>query len=189
MKPIWLAAALLCAANLAHADQYTDVMANYAKDHIMGWATDPALISAVRLQNMRHSGLNQAAIDEMDRKWRQEVGLSDRPTVDPVLSNAASDNLRGRVAASDGVVTEVFLMDNKGLNVAASEPTSDYWQGDEAKFTETFGKGPSAVHIGDIEYDESTQTYQGQVSISVTDPETGTVIGAMTVGLNAEKLF
>jgi hypothetical protein len=189
MKPLWLAAALVLTAPVAQADQYTDVMRDYARDHVMFWLHDPALIGAIRQQNMRTSHLAQSEIDELDRRWRQEVGQSTRPTVDPVLGNSASDFLRARVAASGGIMTEVFVMDGRGLNVAASEATSDYWQGDEAKFTESFGQGPAAIHIGDIEYDESTQTYQGQVSLSIADPDTGTVIGAVTVGLNAEQLF
>ena len=182
-------AALILGAGTAHADQYTDVMTAYARDHVQGWLSQPVLLSAIRNQNAQHSGLSQDRIDEMDRQWRAEVGLAARPIVDPVLNNAASDYLRGQVNGSAGVVTEVFIMDNHGLNVAASDATSDYWQGDEEKFTDTFGKGAGAIHISDIEFDESTQTYQGQVSMTVTDPETGTVIGAVTVGLNAEMLF
>ena len=79
-------------------------------------------------------------------------------------------------------------MDQRGLNVAASHATSDYWQGDEAKFTQSFGLGAGAIHCGDIEFDESSQTYQGQVSVSIVDPETQAVIGAITFGLNADAL-
>ncbi len=42
-------------------------------------------------------------------------------------------------------MTEVFVMDARGLNVAASDVTSDYWQGDEEKFSETFPKGPETA--------------------------------------------
>lgn len=182
-------AALALSAGVAHADQYSDVMSSYARDNVQGWLSQPVLVAAIRNQNARHAGLSQAQIDEMDRLWRSEIGLSQRPTVDPVLDNAASDFLRGQVSGSNGIVTEVFVMDNRGLNVAASDATSDYWQGDEAKFIETFGQGAGALHISDIEFDESTQTYQGQVSMVVTDPESGAVIGAVTVGLNAEMLF
>lgn len=178
----------LC-ASAAQADQYTDVMTAYAKDTASAWAADPVLIDAIRTQNARTAGLNQAQIDELDRQWRQEVGMSDRPIVDPVLFNPVSDHLRSLVSGSGGAVTEVFIMDNKGLNVAASDATSDYWQGDEAKFTETYSQGPDALHISDIEFDESTQTYQGQISLPISDPENGVVIGAITIGLNAESLF
>ena len=87
------------------------------------------------------------------------------------------------------MITEVIVMDAKGLNVAASGATSDYWQGDEAKYQETYPKGPGAVHFGEVEFDESSQTYQAQISITVTDPDTGRPIGAMTVGVDAEVLL
>jgi hypothetical protein len=106
-----------------------------------------------------------------------------------VLDHAASAVLRDWVAASDGAITEVFVMDAMGLNVAASAVTSDYWQGDEEKHSETYAKGPDAVHISEIEFDESTQSYQAQVSVPIVDPASGQVVGAMTVGLNADRLF
>ena len=79
-------------------------------------------------------------------------------------------------------------MDNRGLNVATAGLTSDYWQGDEAKFTETFGKGAGAMQIGEVEFDESSQTYSVQVSLTIVDAKTATPIGAMTIALNAEAL-
>ena len=74
------------------------------------------------------------------------------------------------------------------MNVAISDRTSDYFQGDEAKWQETFLKGPDAVHVSELEFDESTQKVQTQVSLSVTDPETGEVIGAVTLGISLDKL-
>lgn len=80
-------------------------------------------------------------------------------------------------------------MDARGLNVAASDVTSDYWQGDEAKFSETFPNGAGASHISEVEYDESTQTYQAQISFPIVDPVSNEVVGAATVGVNADALF
>ena len=37
--------------------------------------------------------------------------------------------------------------------------------------------------------DPSSQTYQGQISFSMVDPETNEPVGAMTVGVNAESFF
>lgn len=189
MKPLFLAAVLAVSAGLTHADDYDAVMADYARTHIMSWLSDSRIVNAVRTQNLRHAALSEEEINERDRQWRLQVGQADRPLVDPVLKSTAADFLRTRVAQSEGVITEVFVMDNRGLNVAASDATSDYWQGDEAKFIDTFGSGTQEVHISDIELDESTQTYQGQVSVAIADPETGELIGAVTVGLNAELLF
>ena len=79
-------------------------------------------------------------------------------------------------------------MDNRGLNVGQSDMTSDYWQGDEAKFKKSFGVGPGALFIDEIEKDVSTQTFQSQLSMPVVDGATGEVIGAITVGINVEHL-
>jgi hypothetical protein len=67
--------------------------------------------------------------------------------------------------------------------------TSDMWQGDEAKFTETYSVGAGAVHFSDVELDESTQRYQAQISLTIVDPASGEPIGAMTVGVDAEALL
>lgn len=189
MKHVWLTLMLIAPAAAAHADSYQDKMVTYANAHILPWLNTPELVLAIRNQNLRTKGYSQEQIDAADLKWRQEIGLSDQPLIKPVITSGPAEFLRQQIAASDGVMTEAFLMDNVGLNVAVSHVTSDYWQGDEAKFTETVGQGAGKLHVGDIELDESTQTYQGQVSATITDPETGVVIGAITVGLNAERLF
>ncbi|MFT5895664.1 MAG: hypothetical protein ACI8VW_002539 [bacterium] len=37
--------------------------------------------------------------------------------------------------------------------------------------------------------DESTQRFQTQVSIAITDPNTGKNIGSVTIGVDAESLL
>lgn len=176
-------------ASFTSANEFAPAMESYLRDHVMGWANDPVIVEAILAQNTRHGGLSQGEIDAMDQAWRAEVGGSDTPTIDPVLSNTAADFLRTQVEGSGGVITEVFVMDFHGLNVAASDVTSDMWQGDEAKFQETYPKGAGAYHLSEVEFDESTQTYQGQVSLTIVDPADGTVIGAITVGVNADSLL
>lgn len=80
----------------------------------------------------------------------------------------------------------MFVMDNLGANVCMSDKTSDHWQGDEPKFTESYKGGQGAVHIGDVIFDDSTQAYLVQVSVPVTDG--GTVIGAITIGVDVDKV-
>ncbi|MGP6086119.1 hypothetical protein [Antarctobacter jejuensis] len=183
-----LAAAFAAAAPMVQAVEPNEAMQAYVDSAIMAWAHDAAIVEAIRAQNTMTSGYDAARIDEMDLKWRAEVG-SASDLVDGVLMNAAADFLRGQVDASGGQITEVFIMDAQGLNVAASGATSDYWQGDEAKFQETYPKGAGAVHFGEIEFDESSQTYQAQISVTITDPASGDPIGAMTVGIDAESLM
>ena len=49
-----------------------------------------------------------------------------------------------------------------------------------------FWRAPRAVHIGEVELDESNQTYQVQISLSVMDGDK--VIGAATFGVDIEQL-
>lgn len=178
--------ALLCGPTFA--SDYQAQMQAYFQTELAAWTTDANLIDAIRQQNATTAAYSQAQIDQMDLDWRAQVGQPDAALVATVLGNPAAEALRSRVNSTGGVVTEVFAMDQRGLNVAASHATSDYWQGDEDKFTHSFGLGAGAIHFGDIEFDESSQTYQGQVSVPIVDPETQAVIGAITFGLNAEAL-
>lgn len=172
----------------AYASEYDAAMRAYLDSSIRTWANDPVLVAAINAANTERAGIDQARIDNMDTAWRAEVGQADSPTITPILTSAAADFLRTQIDSSGGKITEVFITDNVGLNVAVSAPTSDMWQGDEDKFSKVFPAGPDAVLLGEIELDEPTQTYQGQISISITDPATSQVIGTMTIGLNAEAL-
>jgi hypothetical protein len=108
--------------------------------------------------------------------------------IDATLGNEASKYLAGVQAESAGLFTEIFATDAMGLNAAQSTVTSDYWQGDEDKFTLSFGAGADAVALGEVEQDESTQTFQSQVSITITDPATGAPIGSITAGVDLSML-
>lgn len=189
MKAPLFALALAALAAPAAAESFKPVMEEFLKSDVKGWAADPVLLNALRTQNAMSQTYSQDDIDALDQAWRAEVGAGSSPTIDPVMTNAAANFLRQRVEASGGQITEIILMDATGLNAAVSHVTSDMWQGDEAKYQETYAMGPSGVHFSEIEKDESTGRYQGQISFTVTDPATGDVLGAMTVGVDAESLL
>lgn len=188
-----LAALVFCAFPLsaalpAAASEFEPKLRALEAAQIAQILTEPGLIDAVRAQNTRTAALSAAEIDAADKTWRAEVGAAVRPTIDPVTTSVLAERLRTIRDGSGGLFTEIFVMDAVGLNVAASDVTSDYWQGDEAKWQDTFAKGAGAIHVSDVELDESTQTYQAQVSVTVTDPATGAAIGAATFGVNVELL-
>jgi hypothetical protein len=181
-------ASALAAVAVQAQEEFTAPLTELAKGEIAAFASDPVLIDAITAQNAVTSAYDQAKIDALDAQWRAEVGAASKPLIDATLGNGASQYLAGVQEASAGKYTEIFAMDAKGLNVAQSTLTSDYWQGDEDKFTQSFGAGTDAVHIGEIEQDESTQIFQSQVSVPITDPATGAVIGAITVGVDVSML-
>lgn len=187
-----IAAALLCgaSANMALADEAVIRAAaeEFAKTEISKWAAEPELIAAITQANTARAALTQSQIDELDQKWRAEEGAEIHPTIDDIMKNPASAKLASFCDAQNSLVTEMILMDNKGLNVALCDPTSDYWQGDEAKWRKTFPVGPGAVFVDELEQDDSTRKFQLQTSVTVVDPVSGQAIGALTVGLDADAL-
>ena len=178
----------LVLAGPARADEFTAPLTALANGEIKAFASDPALIAAIVAQNAVTAGYDQAKIDALDTQWRAEVSAASKPLIDATLGNAASQYLKGVQDASGGKYTEIFAMDAKGLNVGQSTLTSDYWQGDEDKFTKSFGVGADGVNLGEVEQDESTQIFQSQVSVAITDPATGAPIGAITVGVDVSAL-
>ncbi len=183
-----VAATAFLAALPAKANEFEGALRDLAEGQLMGWMAEPALIDAINAQNAAHTGLSQADIDALDQTWRAEIGAAVSPMIDDILARPGSSILRERKEAAGGLITEVFVTDNRGLNVAQSDITSDLWQGDEAKFTESYGTPQGTIHFGDIELDDSTQTYQSQISFPVYDPALNVVIGAVTFGVNLELL-
>jgi hypothetical protein len=170
-------------------DVYRVPLRAYAEEQLSKWLENPELIDAVRTQNVAHANLSQAQIDQLDLDWRAQRKSEDKPLIDRLLSHSSSAWLRERQAETASFVTEVFAMDNRGLNVAQSVETSDYWQGDEDKWQLTYGNGSGDIHISEVEFDESTGTYQSQVSMPIRDPNSGDLIGAITFGINVQSLL
>jgi hypothetical protein len=170
-------------------DVYRVPLRNYAETQLSKWLENPQLIEAVKAQNEAHRSLTQADVDQLDLDWRAQRKEANKPLIDRLLGHPSSEWLRAQQAETANFVTEVFAMDNLGLNVAQSVETSDYWQGDEAKWKNTFGNGSGDIHISEVEYDESTGSYQSQVSMAIKDPATGELIGAITFGVNVQSLL
>jgi len=145
------------------------------------WGENSALVSAVKAQNAE--GLSLDEIKRRDATWRNENRVS--AFMQGLLDNAAAKEMLS-LEQSQPFYFELFLMDNQGANVAMTNKTSDYWQGDEAKFTESFKGGAGDVHIGDVEFDDSAQAYLVQISVPVM--EGGSAIGAITIGINLDEL-
>jgi hypothetical protein len=188
-----LAVCLAVAAGLsvgvaAAADEHVAPATEYARATVAKWVADPALVAAVRAQNDAHASLSDADIETLDKSWRAEIDSSQQDMISAVMANQVSAYLASLKDQAGGMVTEIFVMDNRGLNVGQSDVTSDYWQGDEAKWQKTYLAGADQVFVDEVEMDESTQMLQTQVSMSIVDPATNEVIGAITVGIDVAAL-
>jgi len=110
-----------------------------------------------------------------DKKMREEL-----------TTGAAADALKAAVKDSNGFVTRLYILDAKGCNVAADVPTTDYFQGDEGKWTEV--EKTKKVCAGEPPYrDKSTGIFAAQISIPVFNAK-NEMIGAAMVVIATDKL-
>lgn len=195
MKKLLLAAVTIVSLSVQTAFSQDDVFFEKAipqllEQNIAKWFDEHIIVSAIIAQNQKNVKLSHNKIQTLDKQWREETQKDgQRRLIEKVVGNTLSSYLKGIKEKNDGLFSEIFVMDNKGLNVGQSDVTTDYWQGDEAKWQKTYLVGPDAVHVGEVEYDESADTYQVQVSLSITDPNTKNVVGAITLGVDVQKML
>ena len=174
--------------NLCYAELSQEELQEILKPRIDGLtflAKNAMLLDAVRDQNRQDMSLDQ--IQAIDAQWR--AGSS--PLIEELQNNKAGSFLKNIIIQQADVYSEAFLTDNQGANVATYPATSDYWQGDESKFTEAFNSGQGTVYIGGVEFDESTQANSVQISVPMiyNDETIGVlIIGVKVSVLEAEKL-
>ncbi|MDZ7713969.1 MAG: hypothetical protein U5L06_13080 [Rhodovibrio sp.] len=156
-------------------------------EQVRAWSQDPTTLMTLRAWNDKHADLTQDEIDRMDQDWRKQAAGAQKPLIAQILGAPLSSMLLRHQADSGGQLIEAFVMNRHGLNVGQSAVTSDYWQGDEAKFNESFGRGAGAVHYGEIEVKDSGRRAQ-QVSLTITDPKTGKPIGAITAEFDLDLI-
>jgi len=154
---------------------------------VRAWSQDPTVLITLRAWNAKHADLTLEDIERMDQDWRKQTEAEQKPLIAKILGAPLSALLFRHQAASGGQLIEAFVMSNRGLNVGQSAVTSDYWQGDEAKFQESFGRGVDAVHFGEVEVKDNGRQAQ-QVSMTIADPKTGKPIGAITAEFDLDLI-
>ncbi|HQS57986.1 MAG: hypothetical protein B7Y56_06315 [Gallionellales bacterium 35-53-114] len=179
MKKAMLSATILASTLLAGTAFAKDV-----KDivpEVVQAAANPAVVQAVKEQNAK--GLTLAKIQETDKAWSSATEPD--AFMKSFTTNAAAKALAS-TEKSKPYLIEFILTDNQGANVAVTALTSDYWQGDEPKFTNAFADGTGKPYIARPQKDKSSGEVISQVSVPVMAGDKA--IGTLTVGVRVEKL-
>jgi hypothetical protein len=124
-----------------------------------------------------------ADIVARDKQWRAwKKGGASQPFIEEVTKGACASAVQ-LMKARKTFVTEVIIVDKLGANVCVAPASSDYDQGDEAKFQAPFNQGKNP-HVGDIEVDKSTGEKQAQISILLE--KNGNKVGVVTIGVRSK---
>jgi hypothetical protein len=172
-------AALVVAGSLWAGEKAPQAVVTYVTTTLTKLGTDAVIVAAVRAENAKAKTLEQ--IKTLDAKWMATPGVDEGMRA---LMNNESARVLGRLQEETGFIAEAFVMDNQGANVAMTDKTSDYWQGDEAKFQKSYAEGRGGLFIDEVKFDESSQSYIVQASFPVKDG--ARVIGAITVGIDVD---
>lgn len=152
-----------------------------ANGELSALGMDPIIVAAVKEQNAK--GLTLDEIKKKDEEWMATAGVADY--MKALMESECGKHL-SEIQKSQPYYAEIFVTDNQGANVAMTDKTSDYWQGDEDKFTKAFNNGQGAIYVSDVKFDDSTQNYLAQVSVPVKDGDKA--IGTITIGINIDEL-
>ena len=160
----------------------SEAVKTFAKETLLPLCTNPVFVATVREQNSR--GLTLDDIKKADEAWINAE--EELPIHGELMGNKCADELR-KVASANPAIAEAFVMDNQGANVGLNGLTSDYWQGDEAKWQNSYKEGQGGVDVGQNKLDRSSNQTMQQVSLPIVD-ENGQVIGAVTYGLAIDRI-
>jgi hypothetical protein len=141
-------------------------------------ATDAQILKEIRAKNA--SGETMEEVQRKDKEWMQNPQFPLRKTLS---ENACAQKLR-ELIKGDANVVEAILMDKHGANVCVSSVTTDYWQGDEAKFQKTFD-ADKEVFVDEPAFDQSTGVFAIQLNVLIRDGQSK--IGALTLTLRIKK--
>jgi hypothetical protein len=148
-------------------------------------AAKPEVIEAVKASNARQ--LSKDQVIALDEKWIKLKGRL--PEADQIKNSKVSALLTSEMNRQS-YFKEAILTGNQGETVAMNIVTTDYWQGDEEKFTAIFDTNlPSRKpdsHISRARWDDSTKAMIAQVSVPVYDGDY--MIGTLTVGVDLKRV-
>lgn len=153
------------------------------------WKRLPKLESLLKERNLVTRRFTKQEITERDKKWREAFAKDDFSYSIDMVNQELSAHLREIKKQSQDMITEIIITDARGLNFAISDMTSDYWQGDEEKFTEVFSTPATTMHFGEINYDESSKRFQLHLSVPLYTEEKFEPLGVMVFGVDVEKVL
>ncbi len=137
----------------------------------------PTLVERARRSGIRAValGLDGRGVDDLERAFQATRMLEPEAQVNAFLARVRDD--------SDFV--ELIVTDRHGFTVAASNPTSDFVQADEAWWQRAFELGD---HQDAAEFDESAGATAVGLSVRIEDPGSGERLGVLKAVLDLSRL-
>ena len=131
--------------------------------------------------------LDAERVKRLDREW-QATRKVPADLASTMTSEAAA--LLRDTTRNDPIYREILLTDRSGRLVAASNVTTDYYQGDEAWWREAFNDGEQGrVSITDVRWDESAHVLALDIAVPVPDVSSERPAGVLMVVADVREML
>ena len=131
---------------------------------------DNAILEAVQFANKRDRHITARQIDALDKQWRRPGEELPAKLTDKKCNESLKFFQKTFKAFA-----EIFVTNERGLNVCQTNKTTDYYQADEKWWSQTYKLGK--MRHDPPEFDESAGVFAIPVYLPVRDPASGVVIG------------
>jgi hypothetical protein len=175
-------------ARLAQVAEYT---AGAVDAYVFRRILDAAILGRVpEIRRAADTGnarpYDAAAAEQIDQQWLTDPAAGAART--GVLAVPASQFLSDLVK-NDSVYREVLVTDRHGRLVAASNVTSDYFQGDEDWWKRAFDDGRGRISVSDVRRDDSAGVYAFEIAVPVQDPAGQGLAGVMKIVADSREML
>ena len=138
-----------------------------------------AIVDAVAVANQKYQGRSDAEfadqVAKIEKTWNTPAA---EPLVREILSTPASRLLR-KHQQYDPLLLRITVTDVRGVVVAATHKTVDYFQADEEYWQDIYASGRGAVSITDILYDDVTKASYIGIGMPILEEGTSRFIGTV----------
>ncbi|MDA0782604.1 MAG: hypothetical protein PQ612_08445 [Rickettsiales bacterium] len=170
---------------IAQQDYRSDIN-DFVVNEMKLWLKNDIVIKALKKQNEKNELLSQTDKKILNDTWMGERRKNKRPLTDRVLENDLSNFLKIKQKESQGLFTEIIIIDAYGINAGQSMISDDYWQGNNEKWTKTLGSRSYGTYISDLAFDYNTEFFQVEVAFIATLNDEP--IGVVYAGIDVEQL-
>lgn len=171
---------LLSTPAFAEDNPLSKKLIEFTEKKLVKIAAHPTIVQTVVDRNLQAISLQNTK--EIDQIWISTPGIN-RFMMDLLRNDCAFELLDFENRYP--FIVESFVMDNQGALVCMTQKTTDYWQGDEAKFKQSYQKGIGAIYYGELEHDSSVGEIVKQISISIEAEKQ--VVGAIVFTISLDR--
>lgn len=180
------------AAESLQLAQVAEYIAASADAYIFRRIVDVAVIARVSevrraAQEGSRQPLDQAQVDALDQAWQKERRVP--AALAGVLTNQAA-RFVADMTKQNPLYREILVTDRHGRLVAASQLTTDYFQGDEGWWTQALDDGRRGrIFVSDVRLDESAGIYAFDIAVPVVSPDSEEIVGVMKIVASSQEML